>query len=548
MESCIVGYHKINALYVDSSMRRRKVLGDLFLSSFNFAFIASYYSEIPKIYKENNDELDLIIIEMDYDVNEKISILKSIRSENKFISIVVFSEFIKQDDLLKFIDVGVQKVILESNNEIKVINEIFDSASDINFRHEWKGISRYYEDINTGLENNEKLIKDIENKKDYAVIIINVDKFRKINEFYGYDIGDNISLQIIERIKKFIPTNDIFKIYKLQIDEYAILIRKRISFMNFDMFAKALYDELCEKEYVYDNNYINIAVSIGVAVNEKSNIKQDLLKNANFAIEHARKNDERFVVYSSEIENLSEDNFEIISIIKYAINNDKIHVYYQPIVNNKTRNIEKYEALVRMEDEHGNIYAPITFLGIAKQIKLYSYITKIVITKAIEKFSALPYKVSINLSVGDMMNEEIKKFIIDKLLEHPEMYQRLIFEILETESISNYDKISAFLDDIKRLGCKISIDDFGTGYSNFFNILKLNVDTIKIDGSIIKNVATDKNAQVITKAIVGFARELNIELVAEFVSTEEIYNKVNNLGIAYSQGYYFGKPVPENEI
>ncbi|HAN10082.1 MAG TPA: hypothetical protein DCP90_05630 [Clostridiales bacterium] len=548
MNSSIVGYHNINILYVDSSQRRRRLLGDLFLSSFNFLFITSEYKQLMKIFLENSERIDLIVLEMDYDIEEKIEIINQIKSKNEFVSVILLSESIDKNQVLSIINMGVSRLIIDSKDRTHFIKEFYEVCPEINIKHELRTLNKIYEYNNNGLENSEKLIRDIDDKNEFAIIVINVDKFRKINEYYGYDAGNDISNQIINRLISFIPSNNLFKIYKLQVNEYAVLIRKEIALFDFNNFAKYLYDELCEKEYLHKNIAINIVVSMGIAINTHMGNDSDILQNANFALEYAKNHDEKFTIYINELKNFSEDNFEIVSIIKSAINNDKIRVFYQPVVNNNTQEIEKYEALVRIEDEGGNIYAPITFLGIAKQVKLYPYLTKTVIEKTFKRFSNLPYSVSINLSASDMTNEDIKEFILLKLNEYPQLQNRIIFEVLETESISNYESISSFLAEIKKFGCKISIDDFGTGYSNFFNILKLEVDTIKIDASIIRNIVSDRNAQVITKAIVSFAKELNIELVAEYVSDKEIFEKVKELGIDYSQGYYFGKPEPMSDI
>ena len=128
------------------------------------------------------------------------------------------------------------------------------------------------------------------------------------------------------------------------------------------------------------------------------------------------------------------------------------------------------------------------------------------------------------------------------MLEKSGIGERIIFEIIESEGIENFDKVLEFITDVKRYGTKISIDDFGTGYSNFEYLMKLKVDYIKIDGSMIKNIDNDKSAQMIIASIVSFAKNMNIKTVAEFVHSKNVYEKVKELGVDYSQGYYFGEP------
>ncbi len=227
--------------------------------------------------------------------------------------------------------------------------------------------------------------------------------------------------------------------------------------------------------------------------------------------------------------------------IKSAIEEKRIIPFFQPIINNKTGEIEKYETLIRMIDEDKKIISPYLFLQPSKKYKLYNYLTKIMIEKAFEVFKDINKEFSINISVDDILDESTNNFIIKKLkyYKNPE---RVVFEILESEGIENYSKVMDFIMDIKACGGKIAIDDFGSGYSSFEHILKLNPDYLKIDASMIKNITRDKNSEIITTTIVEFARKIGLKTIAEFVHSEEVYEKVKNIGVDYSQGYYLGEP------
>lgn len=141
-----------------------------------------------------------------------------------------------------------------------------------------------------------------------------------------------------------------------------------------------------------------------------------------------------------------------------------------------------------------------------------------------------------------MLDPVTSRHIYERLAEYKGKI-KVTFEILESEKIESYDEVGAFIDTVKSLGAKISIDDFGSGYSNFEHILRLNVDYIKIDSSMIKNIDSDKNSQIIVETIVGFAKKLDIKTIAEYVHTEEVYNKVKELGVDMSQGFYFAPPL-----
>lgn len=152
-------------------------------------------------------------------------------------------------------------------------------------------------------------------------------------------------------------------------------------------------------------------------------------------------------------------------------------------------------------------------------------------------------KCSINITIEDMQNEDIKQYIYDKLDEF-EKCKNITFELVESEGIENFDEVDEFIKVIKSYGCKLAIDDFGTGYSNFEYLLKLNADIIKIDGSLIKEIDKNQDYYDIVKTIVSFAKIKNLKVVAEYVSSQAIYDKVLELDIEYSQGYFFAEPKP----
>jgi len=166
------------------------------------------------------------------------------------------------------------------------------------------------------------------------------------------------------------------------------------------------------------------------------------------------------------------------------------------------------------------------------------------IKKSFDTFKDTDLEFSVNLTIEDILNKDIKLYIFAMLKEY-NIGKRVVFEIVESESIVNFQEVIEFIQKSKSYGCKIAIDDFGTGYSNFEYLLKLKADFIKIDGSMIKNIDTDLDAQTVVSTIVDFAKKMKIKTIAEFVENESIYNTVKALGIDYSQGYYFSEPKRE---
>ena len=167
--------------------------------------------------------------------------------------------------------------------------------------------------------------------------------------------------------------------------------------------------------------------------------------------------------------------------------------------------------------------------------------------KILETIKVRKVAISINLSVEDINNSDIVNMIITTLSTFE--YNHLItFEILETEAMKNYSDVQVFIDSVRSYGAKVAIDDFGSGYSNFSHILNMHVDYIKIDASLISNVDTNRNSRLMVETIVKLAQQLEIETVAEFVSTQEIYETVKELGVDWAQGYWLGKPISLEDL
>lgn len=211
-------------------------------------------------------------------------------------------------------------------------------------------------------------------------------------------------------------------------------------------------------------------------------------------------------------------------------------------MNNLTLEVEKYESLVRIVDESGRVLSPFHFLDVAKKGRYYSKITRIVLDNSFLALSQTDKSISINLSVFDIERDEIREYIYTLLQTHQKNSHRIVLELLESDDIKDFSLIKNFIQSVKRFGVKIAIDDFGTGYSNFERLLEYKPDIIKIDGSLIKNIQTNRHNRSIVEMIVTFAKKQHIQTIAEFVESEEIFHIVQALGIDYSQGYAFGKP------
>jgi len=491
-----------------------------------------------------------------------------INSDNLSVSgFYTYGEFNKVNNANMFFSETMTILILSEDMDarIKIDNEIYDEygyytsedsalynliktageeLSELNLKLEEKIKEKteelekqYYIDTLTGLENRNKLIKDLSVGKYNKLVIIDIKSFNGINDFYGNTIGDEV-LKSLSKLINFYCTQNELKAYRINSDIFAIANKEEVK-EEFIEKIKMLQNIINNKCLFYEEVKIFITVTMGIALDEES-----LFEKAEMALNYAKKNRNFFQEYKEEL-NIYEgikENIVWTKRIRDAISEDRIVPFFQPIVNNSLGTIEKFEALIRMIDErNGKVISPYFFLDIAKKSGLYKELTMIMLEKTFDVLNKTNYEISINLLFQDIINSEIRTLIIDKL-EKANDPKKVVFEIVESEGIENFKEVTEFIREIKKYGSKIAIDDFGTGYSNFSYLMKLNVDYIKIDGSIIKNINKDKSAELVTKTIVTFAKELGIETVAEFVSDEEIYSKIKELNIDYSQGYYFSEP------
>lgn len=411
-------------------------------------------------------------------------------------------------------------------------------GENIKFKKELR--KNFYIDTNTQLPNRQKLLRDkkrIDPSKESTLIIINIDSFQNTNNFYGHDFGDAFLKVIGNWLQLNLPPVDA-TLYKFEADIYAILVKVPFSEYNLKKYLKKISMKITKDRIICNDVEVDTTLSIGAIQSNKN-----LLKLAFIACKEAKSKRIPFVIYDKKSHKDEEylHNMQMNHILKDALVKDFVTPFFQPMLNLQTNEIEKYETLMRIQKEDGSYYLPCEFLEVAKHSKIYSKLSMSLIQKAFETFQISSNGFSINLSYLDMTNIVTTTFILEKLEEF-NVGPWVIFEILESDGIDNYDAVLSFIEKVKSYGAKIAIDDFGAGYSNFERITELRVDFIKIDGSLIKNIDKNEEMKVIAKTIVSFAKELGIKTVAEYVHSKEVLDCVKEIGIDYAQGFYIGHP------
>ncbi|MFI3177498.1 MAG: EAL domain-containing protein [Eubacteriales bacterium] len=330
--------------------------------------------------------------------------------------------------------------------------------------------------------------------------------------------------------------------YSLSHDTIIIATDNAISSDDFLRFMSEL--EVHFKSVQYDLG-IHPFIARFVMVNDHPN----LLDQAYSQLQLHYSTQDHFIIGNSSLDNnmIAKKEIEVINSINYAITHNQVIPYYQGIYNNHIKEIDKYEALMRIQDKDGNLLLPNDFLDIAKKYRLYLTLTKKMIDLVLKDFYNSDYTVSINISSLDIASHDIRMFLQDRILKFPHP-SRLVFEILEDECFKDTTELKDFVAEIKHYGSKVAVDDFGSGYSNLLELIKIKPDFIKVDGQIIKDIHNNHDNEIIIGTISSMAQQLSVELVAEFVETLEIQNAVVAHGIDYSQGYFFSTPHPISKI
>lgn len=406
-----------------------------------------------------------------------------------------------------------------------------------------------YTDNVTGLSNRLLLTQKLKLHPSSGLILMNLDRFSEVNSLFGDACGDTVLVAVahtLENFQKTLPESLQVQLFSLYGDEFALLGQFSDE-KELLATTDALFVQFKDFKVFWKDQALSVDFTCGIVLpseqTTETNTQNKQMTQAAIALHEARQQSRHYCLYdhSQSKDALYSENQARAQQLRYALTHDQIFPYFQPIYDNKQKCITKYECLIRMRDEQQNLISPAAFLDIAHRLRLDRQLTLIMIKKCFKHFACLPYEFSINLSYSDLVEPSIITQIMQELHDTG-IGNRVIFEILESDGIKNYTEVLTFIQKVKAYGCRIAIDDFGTGYSNFEHLLRLNVDIIKIDGSLIKSIHESENAFVVTQGIVEFAKRLNIKTVAEFVHSEAVQTQVDLLGVDFSQGAYFGMP------
>jgi diguanylate cyclase (GGDEF)-like protein len=392
----------------------------------------------------------------------------------------------------------------------------------------------------TKLYNRTSLEQKLKQIQKPHILLINIDNFKNINDIYGNALGNELLKKLARLLEIKLAKIPNAGIYRLGGDEFGVLFSDIENSKALNI-AYILEKEIASHSFVFDDLEIHITVAIS------SNNIWPILENADLVLKVLKKDVTKSVIEYKESLNLKksvQENLQMVETLKTAIMEDRIVPHFQPIVNLQTLKIEKYESLVRLMLPDGQYLAPYKFLEIAKKSSLYEELTRIMIEKSMQVAKKYPqYRFSINISMRDILNVNLTNMLFQLFDAEKEVASRIDIEFLESEDLNNVEKTQQFIEKVHSYGSKILIDDFGSGYSNFAYFANLEIDSVKIDGSIVSEITSNERKLHMLRSIHQFAHGMELLDIAEFVETKEIALLLRETGVTYAQGYYFSKPL-----
>ena len=443
--------------------------------------------------------------------------------------------------------------IHDDNKNIMGVVLVFHDATDERALHE-KMAYQASHDALTGLWNRtafEQKLGELQSDSDHnssthALLYIDLDQFKVVNDTAGHIAGDELLRQVSLELSSIVRGSDMLA--RLGGDEFGVLLH-HCDEDHAAYVSEKIRQVIEEYGFSWEDNRYKIGTSIGIAMITINTRSHEVLSNADIACYAAKdQGRNRVHIYNLDDAYLSERVGEMhwISTINDALKNEKFVLYYQNIHPIMTRaNTEYREILVRLLDDEGEIILPNAFIPSAERYELMASIDTFVLDKACEWLSQQPeneYRLSVNLSGSSLGNKQFLSDIEEKFKTSPQLAKNICLEITETSAISNLRSAISFMERLNSLGVKFSLDDFGSGLSSFAYLKNMPVSTLKIDGCFVRDMTNDPIDAAMVQAIAQVSQKLGLNTVAEFVEDEATLNLLAEYGVNFAQGYHIHKP------
>ena len=498
----------------------------------------NYFSQIDKVIKKGNKSAD-IIAQLKADSKQALS-----------------GEFESIDD--KYYS---YRSLPQLKNG-QLIGRVF-CIRDISVEKEHEEIIHFqaYHDALTGLANRQLFMDRLEHsltlaRRDdsmTAVLFLDLDNFKRVNDTEGHKGGDELLIKMVERINHRLREQD--TLARIGGDEFVILVELVKSKNNIENLCEALLETI-SKEFIINGRPQYVSSSIGIALYPQDGITPDsLLSNADMAMYDAKNNGKNaYRFYHRKLEAHAREQMDIERELRKAINNQELEIYLQPKIGLDCNQILGAEVLMRWFTASGESIPPDLFIPIAESTGLIKKIGEFAISSAIslleqwQQEGIPPLKLAVNLSIIEFQDEHFIDYIIESISNSSISGDQLIIELTESIFMENKEKMSKTMHKLKHYGVAFALDDFGKGYSSFSYLQLLPIDYLKIDKSFLQNVITDEQSAAIAKCIIDIGHNLDLAIIAEGIEDQETLDYVSKTHCEMAQGFFMYRPMPSDSF
>lgn len=507
----------------------------------NFLVKIDDVSIMPKVAKAEQDQL----------LRQKVKSLLSV-------------PIMSQGKLLAFI--GMDSVVEKkswTNENIELLNTFANILSSVIAPEQVEKHTRFmaYNDSLTGLPNrflfSEKVTEALRIAKrknqNLAVMFIDLDEFKAVNDTLGHKSGDQLLISVANNLKNVVDENDI--VARFGGDEFMILLRNYKDQKTITSLADNIMETFKKNQIIGEQNF-NVTASMGISIfPDDGSDSETLVKNADIAMYKAKESGKnKYIISSQKLKDDVALDLQLTSDLRNALAANELIVYYQPQINLKTSKIDGIEALLRWNHPERGIISPGVFIPLAEKSDLINEIGEWVfkqaclLSKKLEEMGLEKIEVAVNLSTVQIINPKLEASFSEILKETKADPSYVVLEITETAAIRETDYVIEVLNKLRKLGMPIAVDDFGTEYSSLSRLKQLPIDQIKIDLQFIQGIETNDKDQAIIKVIIKLAKSLGLTVLAEGIETKAQLQFLLDNDCDYGQGYYFYRPMTTKDI
>lgn len=451
-----------------------------------------------------------------------------------------------------------ETVALRRDDEIGVLASSLDKMRTGIAEREQEILRLAYQDTLTALPNralfNERLLQAIITAKyqdqEVAILMMDLDRFKYVNDTLGHGVGDHVLREVGARLTDLLSDSD--TIARLGGDEFAVLLNTGCGEHATEVAHKIVRS--LEEPINYEGQQLDVGASIGIArFPEHGEDPGTLLRNADIAMYVAKRNKTGFAVYDPEYDTHQQEHLSLLGELRRAVENNELKVFYQPKISLLNSSVGAVEALLRWDHPTRGFVPPAQFIPFAEHTGYIKVLTRWVLGEALRqcgmwRAAGMPLRVSVNISVRDLMNRELPDMIAELMAKHDVPADLLCLEITESGFMEDPAYAQKVLQKLNDLGIHLSIDDYGTGYSSLSYIVQLPVDELKIDRSFVMNMGIDEHTSTIVRSTIELGHSLGLKVVAEGVEDEQGMRLLRDLGCDQAQGYFISKPVPAEQL